>query len=96
MRNRQHRANIHDNTAESPVHSKVKTRQRPPVKTIRLQRKQTLQEVARAVGTDAGNLSRIENGKQRASPELAERLVKHFGYAITEIEVLYPERFTAR
>jgi DNA-binding XRE family transcriptional regulator len=65
----------------------------PPLKATRLERRQTLQKVASAVGTDAGNLSRIENGKQRASPELAERLASHFGYAISEIQILYPDRF---
>lgn len=64
-----------------------------PLKTLRTDRNQTLQTVAKAVDTDAGNLSRIENGKQRASPDLAEKLAKHFGYAITEIQILYPERF---
>ena len=64
-----------------------------PVKTLRLERGQTLSTVAAAVQTDVGNLSRIENCKQKASPELAERLAKHFGYAVTEIQILYPERF---
>ena len=67
----------------------------PPIKTIRIKRGQTLAEVARAVGTDAGNMSRIENGKQRASADLAEKLAKHFGYEITEIQILYPERFAS-
>ena len=64
-----------------------------PLKKIRIARGFTLAEVASAVRTDVSNLSRIENTKQKASPELAERLAKHFGYAITEIQVLYPERF---
>jgi transcriptional regulator with XRE-family HTH domain len=64
-----------------------------PLKNARLKRSQTLDEVASAVSTDSGNLSRIENAKQRASPELAEKLVKHFGFALTEIEIIYPERF---
>jgi transcriptional regulator with XRE-family HTH domain len=67
----------------------------PPLKALRIKRGQTLQTVAAAVGTDAGNISRLENGKQRASPDLAERLAKHFGYAITEIQILYPERFSS-
>jgi transcriptional regulator with XRE-family HTH domain len=54
---------------------------------------QTIVEVSRAVGTDPGNLSRIENGKQKASTELAEKLSKHFDGEITEIEILYPGRF---
>lgn len=65
----------------------------PPVKAARLKCGQTLTQVAEAVGTDAGNLSRIENGKQRPSPDMAEKLARHFGYAITEIQILYPERF---
>ena len=67
----------------------------PPIRAIRLKQGQTLAQVALAVGTDAGNMSRIENGKQRASAELAEKLAKHFGYAITEIQILYPERFAS-
>jgi transcriptional regulator with XRE-family HTH domain len=63
------------------------------IKTIRLKRGQTLTEVARAIGTDAGNLSRVENGKQNPSPRMAARLAKYFGYEITEIQILYPERF---
>jgi transcriptional regulator with XRE-family HTH domain len=63
------------------------------IKTIRLRRGQTLTQVARAIGTDAGNLSRVENGKQNPSPRMAARLAKHFGYEITEIQILYPERF---
>ena len=63
------------------------------IKQNRIKRGQTLLDVASAVGTNPGHLSRIENGMSNASPELAERLAKHFGYAITEIEILYPERF---
>jgi len=45
--------------------------------------------------TDTGNLSRIERGVQRASPQMAENIVKVFGKrTITEIHVLYPDRFT--
>jgi transcriptional regulator with XRE-family HTH domain len=64
------------------------------IKQNRLKRGQTLLDVAEAVGTNAGHLSRIENGMSKASPELAARIAKHFGYAITEIEILYPERFS--
>lgn len=64
-----------------------------PLKTARKRSSQSIHTVADAVQTNAGNLSRIENMKQRASPDLAERLAKHFGYAITEIHILYPERF---
>lgn len=66
-----------------------------PLKGLRVGRGISIHKVAEAVGTYGGNLSRIENGKQRCSPELAEKLAKFYGYAITEIEILYPERFTA-
>lgn len=64
-----------------------------PIKACRIKRGQTLAQVAAAVGTDAGNMSRIENFKQRPSADMAERLARHFGYEITEIQILYPERF---
>lgn len=64
-----------------------------PLRVIREAKSQTIVEVCRAVSTDPGNLSRIENGKQRASTELAEKLAKHFGGEITEMEILYPERY---
>lgn len=64
-----------------------------PLRVVREAAGQTIVEVSRAVGTDPGNLSRIENGKQRASTEMAEKLSKHFGGAITEMEILYPERY---
>lgn len=65
-----------------------------PLRQARERAGQTIVEVCRAVGTDQGNLSRIENGKQKASTELAEKLSKHFSGDITELQILYPERFT--
>lgn len=64
-----------------------------PLKQSRIKRGQTLAEVSTAVGTNTGNLSRIENGLQKARPNLAEKLARHFGYEITEIQIIYPERF---
>jgi len=66
-----------------------------PLKAVRTKRGQTLTEVALAVGTDAGNMSRIENGKQKASAAMAAKLAKHFGHEITELQILYPERYTS-
>lgn len=64
-----------------------------PLKRLRVQRKLTLQEVADAVGSDTGNLSRIEAGKQK-SLEIAAKLVDYFGRdAISEAEILYPDRY---
>ena len=64
-----------------------------PLKALRIKRGLTLQEVSDIVGTDPGNLSRVENLKQKASPDLAEKLAKYFGGEITELQILYPERF---
>lgn len=64
-----------------------------PLRQIRERKGQTIVEVGRAVSIDPGNLSRIENCKQKASTELAEKLVKHFENEITEMEILYPDRF---
>ncbi|MEE5046288.1 helix-turn-helix transcriptional regulator [Pseudomonas alliivorans] len=72
-----------------------------PLKQARIKRGWTLTEVsARLVSlgadrVDTGNLSRIERGNQRASATLAESLTKVFEGDITEIHVLYPERFTS-
>jgi transcriptional regulator with XRE-family HTH domain len=70
-----------------------------PLKRARTARKWTLADVsARLAQTgdaiDSGNLSRIERGVQRASATLAENLSRVFGGEITEIHILYPERFT--
>lgn len=63
-----------------------------PLKAIRLERRQTLEEVAGAIGVAHSTLSRIErNGCN--NPELAEKLAKHFRYAVSEMQILYPERF---
>jgi transcriptional regulator with XRE-family HTH domain len=64
-----------------------------PLRQIRERKGQTIVEVSRAVSTDQGNLSRIERGEQKASTELAEKLAKHFGNEISEMEILYPDRF---
>lgn len=52
----------------------------------------TATEVAQAVGVDQSTISRIERGKQRPAIDLAAALAKCL--ALTELEILYPERFT--
>lgn len=64
-----------------------------PLKEIRVRRGLTLDAVSRSVDTDTGNLSRIENGKQGASVQLAERLSKFYAGEISELAILYPDRF---
>lgn len=64
-----------------------------PLRKIRLKKNLSLASVAASVDSDAGNISRIENAKQKPSPKLAEDLVKFFDFEISELEILYPERF---
>lgn len=59
----------------------------------RTARKLTLKHVADQVGTDAGNLSRIERGDQFAGRDLAKRLADFFDLSVEQ--VLYPETQTA-
>ena len=65
-----------------------------PLRRIREMKKYSLAEVATSVSSDPGNLSRIENGTQKPSVTLAERLVRFFDFEITELELLYPERYS--
>jgi putative transcriptional regulator len=66
-----------------------------PLKTIRKKRGLKLKDVSAAVETDTGNLSRIENGVQTASKDLAEKLAKYFGHEVTEMQIIYPERYVS-
>lgn len=66
-----------------------------PLRNARLKAKMTIQEVASSIKCDPGNLSRMERGIQRPSPEVAERLARLFSAELTEIQILYPERFCA-
>jgi len=65
-----------------------------PLQRARHARKLSLEQVAEAVGTDTGNLSRIERGQQVPSSSLTEKLAKYFGNEVTETQIIYPERFT--
>ncbi|HGN0866932.1 helix-turn-helix transcriptional regulator [Providencia sp. PROV188] len=64
-----------------------------PLRKIRLEKKLTISEVANAINCDVGNLSRLERGTQAASLELAERLARFYGDKITEMQILYPQRY---
>lgn len=65
-----------------------------PLKRVRVLRKLTQDELADKVKIDQATLSRIERGIARASPELAADIVKVLNTdLLTEIHVLYPERF---
>jgi len=53
----------------------------------------TTTEVSKAIGLNTGNISRLENGHNRPSPETAEKLVRYFNGALTELHLIYPERY---
>lgn len=64
-----------------------------PLRKIRDEKKYSLAEVATCVSSDPGNLSRIEKGLQKPSLKLAEQLTQFFNFEISEMELLYPERY---
>jgi transcriptional regulator with XRE-family HTH domain len=65
-----------------------------PLRKARLAQGKTLAEIAAlAKPCDVGGLSKIERGEQGCSPELAERLAKAMGHAVTEMQILYPRRY---
>jgi transcriptional regulator with XRE-family HTH domain len=63
-----------------------------PLRRIRLRQQKSLEEVAAAIGLHNSTLSRIERGGETSSKTAAD-LVAYFGGEITEMEILYPERF---
>lgn len=64
-----------------------------PLRKMRLEKGLTITEVAFATQLDVGNLSRIERGVQVTSLETAEKLSKFFKGKITEMQILYPQRY---
>jgi transcriptional regulator with XRE-family HTH domain len=53
----------------------------------------SLEDLALQVGSDSGNLSRIETGDQVAKKDLAARLAAFYAPFIDERHVIYPERY---
>jgi transcriptional regulator with XRE-family HTH domain len=45
----------------------------------------TLADAARQLGTDPGNLSRIENGRQHPSVALARRMAAFYGMSLDDV-----------
>lgn len=65
-----------------------------PLRKARRKRGLTLADVAESVGSDTGNISRIERGQQIPNRELLSNIVDLFkDNDITEVHILYPERF---
>lgn len=49
--------------------------------------------VALAVGMTQSYYSKIERGRCKATPEIAEKIAAFLGNRVSEVEILYPERF---
>lgn len=64
-----------------------------PLRRAREKKGETTRAVAAAVDMDQSFYVRVEGGKKRVSPGLAERLALHFGNSVSEMEILYPERY---
>lgn len=66
------------------------------LRKMRVLNGESLDIVAEAVGTDKGNLSKIERGIRAPSRRLAEKLVEYYGPPLTEMHLLYPERYARK
>jgi transcriptional regulator with XRE-family HTH domain len=64
-----------------------------PLKLERVRRGWSTEKVASAVGVKLPTINRIENGKKRPSPELANRLAQHFENTVTRDQILFPEDY---
>lgn len=68
-----------------------------PLRRARKARGMTQEDLARAVGVTQTHISCIETMAERASPDLAARLVAVLGrQLISEEQILYPERFAKK
>lgn len=65
-----------------------------PLQRVREKVGLTQREVATENGIDPGQYSRIENGKESITPSNAEKLSRFFGGRITELELIYPKRYS--
>lgn len=64
-----------------------------PLRAERERRKLSASEVAEALDLNQSYYSKLELGKATPSPETAEKIALHFGHAVTELQILYPERY---
>lgn len=64
-----------------------------PLRLARVKRALSLADAAAGIGTTAAQLSNIETAKHRPTAGLAERISQFFGGEVSEMEILYPERF---
>lgn len=71
--------------------------QTTPLREARQAAGLTLSELAKALKTDIGHLSRVERGEASISPSLAEKAVATLGVNLVhEMQILYPERYKGK
>ena len=58
------------------------------IRHLRLERKATLEAIAFIAETDAANLSRIERGKQNATPEILEKVAQAFDFPVSSLYLM--------
>jgi transcriptional regulator with XRE-family HTH domain len=59
----------------------------------RRRRNLTQMEVAAACGLTQSFYGKIETREASPSPETAEKIARFFGHEVTEMQLLYPERY---
>ena len=69
---------------------------RTPLSIAREARSITSAEVARSIGCDKSHYGRVEKGEVKPSPELAAKIAAFFGHVVTEMQILYPERYVTQ
>jgi len=58
------------------------------IRDLRKEAGRTLEDLAFAAGTDASNLSRVERGQQRYTPELIEKIALALGVTVSAMHML--------
>ncbi len=64
-----------------------------PLRSAREQIDLSTRQIAAAVGISQSQYCRVENGKRKPSPDLANRLAQYFGNAVTRDQILFPEDY---
>lgn len=64
------------------------------VRQLRKELQLSQEELAFRIGTDAANLSRIENDKQNPAPEMMERLATTLGFPLSQIYLMVEQSLT--
>lgn len=64
-----------------------------PLQIAREKRQITQPALAEALGIHQSYYSRVERGQKRCTPVLAQKISSYFGHSVSEMEILYPERY---